>query len=270
MSSHLGERFGSQSRMGFNGQLHEAGIGWQLLGNGYRAYSQVLMRFNGPDSLSPLYQGGFNAYVYCRSEPVNRADPSGHFSAYILPAALGAGALALGIGTVVAEDAGVQGALGALTIAALGGAAVTFPFKEGSLVSRLFSRGNPAEGQKMRTQWKPTPRPQSVASVSSSGGARGNSVNPEPLRSTMGDAPLQLPVRYAGRGQRLIVEEDDLISLKSFDPWEHAAAPRLQRVPPPSRSTPTPVERQKQIRKNRDWFLDRRKYELRDGYKTPR
>ncbi len=35
-----------------------------MLGNGYRAYSPVLMRFNSPDSWSPFGEGGVNAYAY--------------------------------------------------------------------------------------------------------------------------------------------------------------------------------------------------------------
>jgi RHS repeat-associated protein len=64
--------------LGFNGELHEAHIGWYLLGNGYRAYNPVLMRFHSPDSLSPFGKGGLNAYMYCVGDPVNASDPTGH------------------------------------------------------------------------------------------------------------------------------------------------------------------------------------------------
>ncbi|MFJ4372675.1 RHS repeat-associated core domain-containing protein [Pseudomonas japonica] len=63
---------------GFNGQWREPETGWYLLGNGYRAYNPVLMRFNSPDSLSPFGRGGLNAYGYCLGDPVNRTDPDGH------------------------------------------------------------------------------------------------------------------------------------------------------------------------------------------------
>ncbi|BAP44572.1 YD repeat-containing protein [Pseudomonas sp. StFLB209] len=66
------------SEPGFNGQCHESGLGWQLLGNGYRAYSPVLMRFHSPDNQSPFGVGGVNAYGYCRGDPVNRSDSTGH------------------------------------------------------------------------------------------------------------------------------------------------------------------------------------------------
>jgi RHS repeat-associated protein len=64
--------------LGFNGERLEAPTGHYLLGNGYRAYNPVLMRFNSPDNLSPFGRGGINAYVYCGADPVNRVDPSGH------------------------------------------------------------------------------------------------------------------------------------------------------------------------------------------------
>lgn len=65
--------------LGFNGQLTERG-GWQLLGNGYRAYNPALMRFHSPDTASPFGDGGLNAYGYCAGDPVNRVDPTGHFA----------------------------------------------------------------------------------------------------------------------------------------------------------------------------------------------
>lgn len=66
------------SLLGFNGQRPDPETGHYLLGNGYRAFNPVLMRFNSPDNLSPLDKGGFNAYVYCAGDPINRADPTGH------------------------------------------------------------------------------------------------------------------------------------------------------------------------------------------------
>lgn len=64
--------------LGFNGECRDPLTGHYLLGNGYRAFNPVLMRFNSPDTLSPFERGGLNAYAYCFSDPVNRADPSGH------------------------------------------------------------------------------------------------------------------------------------------------------------------------------------------------
>jgi len=66
------------SLLGFNGELAEPMTGHYLLGNGHRAFNPVLMRFNSPDSWSPFGAGWFNAYAYCRSDPVNLNDPTGH------------------------------------------------------------------------------------------------------------------------------------------------------------------------------------------------
>lgn len=64
--------------LGFNGERVEPVTGCYQLGNGYRAYTPVLMRFRSPDSWSPFGQGGLNAYAYCSADPINRSDPSGH------------------------------------------------------------------------------------------------------------------------------------------------------------------------------------------------
>ncbi|MCD5985477.1 RHS repeat-associated core domain-containing protein [Pseudomonas sp. CDFA 610] len=68
----------------FTGQHADLVTGHYLLGNGYRAFNPVLMRFNSPDSLSPLGEGGFNAYVYCFGDPVNCVDEDGHLKTRVL------------------------------------------------------------------------------------------------------------------------------------------------------------------------------------------
>jgi RHS repeat-associated protein len=68
------------SLLGFNGERRDPVTGHYLLGNGYRAFNPVLMRFNSPDSLSPFEQGGLNSYAYCAGDPINRHDPTGHFA----------------------------------------------------------------------------------------------------------------------------------------------------------------------------------------------
>ncbi|WP_187331807.1 RHS repeat-associated core domain-containing protein [Pseudomonas endophytica] len=67
------------SVIGFNGERPEPVTGHYLLGQGYRAFNPVLMRFNSPDSWSPFGEGGINAYAYCDNNPLNFNDPSGHF-----------------------------------------------------------------------------------------------------------------------------------------------------------------------------------------------
>ncbi|WP_060493795.1 RHS repeat-associated core domain-containing protein [Pseudomonas sp. NBRC 111140] len=60
----------------FTGQLLERTVQGYLLGNGYRLYSPMLMRFVSPDSFSPFGKGGCNTYAYCSGDPVNKTDPS--------------------------------------------------------------------------------------------------------------------------------------------------------------------------------------------------
>ncbi|WP_082563000.1 MULTISPECIES: RHS repeat-associated core domain-containing protein [unclassified Pseudomonas] len=69
---------GLLSLLGFNGERPDPVTGHYHLGNGYRQFNPVLMRFNSPDSWSPFGVGGVNAYAYCGGEPVNRNDPTGH------------------------------------------------------------------------------------------------------------------------------------------------------------------------------------------------
>ncbi|WP_235595663.1 RHS repeat-associated core domain-containing protein [Pseudomonas syringae] len=69
---------GLTSLLGFNGERRDPVTGHYLLGNGYRAYNPVLMRFNSPDSLSPFDEGGLNAYGYCGGDPVGFVDETGH------------------------------------------------------------------------------------------------------------------------------------------------------------------------------------------------
>jgi RHS repeat-associated protein len=98
------------SLAGFNGQRPDPVSGHSHLGNGYRAYNPVLGRFTAPDSWSPFGAGGINPYAYCIGDPINRADPSGHFS-------LGQGiGMALGIVAGIALSALTQGlALGPIS-----------------------------------------------------------------------------------------------------------------------------------------------------------
>ena len=66
------------SLLGFAGERPDPMTGHYLLGNGYRAFNSVLMRFNSPDSWSPFGKGGLNSYTYCLGDPVNFYDPIGH------------------------------------------------------------------------------------------------------------------------------------------------------------------------------------------------
>ncbi|GAB7531035.1 hypothetical protein PS3A_34460 [Pseudomonas sp. 3A(2025)] len=75
---HLPMSSGLSSLLSFDGERRDPVTGHYLLGNGYRAFNPVLMRFNSPDSLSPFGDGGLNAYAYCQGDPVNYRDPTGH------------------------------------------------------------------------------------------------------------------------------------------------------------------------------------------------
>jgi len=79
---------------GYNGLRIDPVSGNYHPGNGYRSYSPILMRFSAPDSWSPFGAGGINTYSYCAGDPINRSDPSGHFS---WQSALGIGMGILGI-----------------------------------------------------------------------------------------------------------------------------------------------------------------------------
>jgi RHS repeat-associated protein len=77
---------GLLSLLGFNGERPDPVTGCYLLGNGYRAFNPVLMRFNSPDSWSPFGKGGLNAYAYCVGDPVNHVDKNGHVPNFFKPA----------------------------------------------------------------------------------------------------------------------------------------------------------------------------------------
>ncbi|WP_241667874.1 MULTISPECIES: RHS repeat-associated core domain-containing protein [unclassified Pseudomonas] len=70
----------TSTHLGFNGELRDPHTRWYLLGNGYRAYNPVLMRFHSPDKLSPFGAGGLNSYMYCAADPINHRDPTGRFA----------------------------------------------------------------------------------------------------------------------------------------------------------------------------------------------
>lgn len=66
-----------ESLLGYKGEHRDVASGYDLLGNGVRAYSSVLMRFCSPDVISPFDAGGINAYAYCEGDPINYLDTDG-------------------------------------------------------------------------------------------------------------------------------------------------------------------------------------------------
>ncbi|MCW2480765.1 RHS repeat-associated core domain-containing protein, partial [Candidatus Symbiopectobacterium sp. NZEC135] len=115
---------------GFNGERVDPVSGTYHLGNGYRAYNPVLMRFNCPDSLSPFGAGGINPYAYCAGDPINYTDPSGHLSwqaiTGIIAGAIGIALAAFTAGASIAAAGGVIAAINAASTTSLvvGGLAV--------------------------------------------------------------------------------------------------------------------------------------------------
>lgn len=66
------------SALGFAGEWRIIATEGYLLGNGQRLYRPDLMRFCSADSLSPFGKGGLSSYAYCKGDPVNHVDRSGH------------------------------------------------------------------------------------------------------------------------------------------------------------------------------------------------
>jgi RHS repeat-associated protein len=81
--SPYGHSQGGEGSLGYNGELRETQVGWYLLGNGYRAYNPLLMRFHSSDSWSPFGEGGLNAYSYVMGNPVGLTDPTGHKGIFV-------------------------------------------------------------------------------------------------------------------------------------------------------------------------------------------
>lgn len=108
---------------GFNGERADPLTGMYHLGNGYRAYNPVLMRFNCPDSLSPFDAGGINPYAYCAGDPVNHTDPSGHMSwqaaAGITAGVIGLCAAVFTAGASIAAAGSISAALSAASASSL-------------------------------------------------------------------------------------------------------------------------------------------------------
>lgn len=94
------------------------------------------MRFHSPDPWSPFTTGEINPYTYCLSDPVNRVDPSGHFSLFGVK--FGWKEL---IGAVFSFIASI--AVGVLT----GGASLAVQIGAGALVGGVTSAASEAIGE---------------------------------------------------------------------------------------------------------------------------
>ncbi|SPP30986.1 putative deoxyribonuclease RhsA [Arsenophonus endosymbiont of Aleurodicus floccissimus] len=108
---------------GFNGERVDPVSGTYHLGNGYRAYNPVLMRFNCPDNLSPFGTGGINPYAYYSGDPINHTYPSGHLSwqaiTGIIAGTIGLGLAVFTAGSSIAAAGGVMAALSSASASSL-------------------------------------------------------------------------------------------------------------------------------------------------------
>uniref|UniRef100_UPI00046405A1 RHS repeat-associated core domain-containing protein n=1 Tax=Pseudomonas syringae TaxID=317 RepID=UPI00046405A1 len=136
------------SRSGFNGELRELATGWYLLGQGYRAYNPVLMRFHSPDSLSPFGNGGLNAYAYCVGDPVNYLDPDGHIPWWVgLVAGVAATVVTAGIAAPLTAVLGISVATAsAVASTASVISSVATVISVGSAVGSALTKGELSEG----------------------------------------------------------------------------------------------------------------------------
>ena len=152
---------GLLSLLGFNGEPMDLLTGHYHLGNGYRPFSPVLMRFTCPDSESPFGEGGLNAYAYCEGDPVNHTDPSGH---------LKIGSLLLKITKKAKTHHSQPKSISISTLAAIqdtaeelgGEKAISQLAKKANINSKKFLLEKTVERQKLKTEkvlaQKPSPR----------------------------------------------------------------------------------------------------------------
>lgn len=130
--------------LGFTGQRQDPITGCYHLGNGYRQYNPLLRCFTTADSLSPLGAGGIHSYAYCDNDPVNRNDPSGHFSLELDSwIGIGFGALGIGLGAFTLGTTAVWGV--GLMAAEVGGI-ISGTLAVGTGIASGFGNDKLAEG----------------------------------------------------------------------------------------------------------------------------
>ncbi|MCU6173816.1 RHS repeat domain-containing protein [Citrobacter cronae] len=131
----------------FNGQVRDPVSGYYHLGSGYRAYNPELMRFNTPDSWSPFGEGGINPYAYCRNDPINFIDPTGHIS-WQAGVSIGFSVLSILLtiftaGAAIIVAGGISAAIASAEVAALVLGSVKVVGNVASITSKALEETNP-------------------------------------------------------------------------------------------------------------------------------
>ncbi|VVO41798.1 hypothetical protein PS723_05927 [Pseudomonas fluorescens] len=231
---------GLLSLLGFNGERRDPVTGHYLLGNGYRAFNPVLMRFNSPDSWSPFGDGGLNSYAYCFGDPVNRSDPNGHtpfWDIYIRFAASAAITRRVSVGSQVVSSID----LGRLSISTPSIAPPRIPNALGTITMPFT---NNRRGENFRRQ---TPhRFGSTDSLNSNGSFQsthssvsarlsestssinwfGPTSSTDTASTSSGRGSISVDSNWSGSGRRANVEWGSNESLSSVSSYPSGSAPR--------------------------------------------
>ncbi|MBV4531975.1 RHS repeat-associated core domain-containing protein [Pseudomonas sp. SWRI107] len=185
--------------LAFNGEPLDVATGCYLLGNGYRLFNPVLMRFISPDSLSPFERGGVNAYVYCAGDPVNKVDPSGHFAGFGLAGYFAITSAVTAVAAIVAaflvKPDAAKIALGVIAAVAI----FTTPLLgQQALVNRRLNFGAHATPRSRASRGSAT-----LNSAGAQPSVQGNGVPPtvrEPIQSTTSSQTPAPPAQTAASG----------------------------------------------------------------------
>lgn len=134
-----------RNRVAFNGERLDAMAGLYHLGQGRRAYCPELMVFLSPDPYAVFGGAGYNAYGYCRGDPVNLSDPSGLLSSgWNLGLAI-LGFLLAAVLVVAAIPTG-GASIGALAVLGMVGAGLGFVSATLGLTSAIMTVVDEANG----------------------------------------------------------------------------------------------------------------------------